>query len=362
VSQTTGEVISVSMETLARAVGRLFTTAGCPPYEAAQIACGLTQANLFGHDSHGVLLAPIYISNLRNGLVHADRSIHVVADHGAIVGIDGQLGFGQAIGEQAMRLAIERAQASGCCVLGLSNTHHLGRIGQWAEQCAQAGLASVHFVNVLSTPLVAPWGGSDARMATNPFCVGLPREPQPLILDFATSKVALGKVRVARDAGKAMANDVLLDADGRASNDPEVMFQDPIGALLPFGEHKGFALAVMCELLGGAVSGGKVQHDYPRPNPMINNMLSLVFAADKLVSRDALARQLAALEAWLKASPKGPGSGGIHLPGEPERATARERQRHGIPLPRRTCEALAACARDLGVSDENFLPDKSNSR
>jgi len=361
VSQAIGGAILIPMDTLACSVGRLFTTAGCPPYEAAQIACGLIQANLFGHDSHGVLLAPLYISNLRNGLVRADRSIQVVADHGVIVGVDGQQGFGQAIGEQAMRLAIERAQASGCCVLGLSNTHHLGRIGQWAEQCAQAGLVSVHFVNVLSTPLVAPWGGSDARMATNPFCVGVPCEPHPLILDFATSKVALGKIRVARDDGKTMADDVLLDADGRPSNDPEVMFQDPIGAILPFGEHKGFALAVMCELLGGAISGGKVQHEYPRPNPMINNMLSVVFAADKLVSRDAPARQLAALEAWLKASPLRPGGDDIYLPGEPERAAARERQQHGIPLPRRTCEALAACARDLGIN-VNFLPKESNTQ
>jgi uncharacterized oxidoreductase len=243
------DTISLPIDTLTSSVERLFTAVGCPPHEAAQIACGLTQANLFGHDSHGVLLAPIYIANLRNGLVHAGRSIRVVAEHGVIVGVDGQRGFGQAIGEQAMRLGIERAQASGCCVLGLSNTHHLARVGQWAEQCAQAGLVSVHFVNVLSTPLVAPWGGSDARMATNPFCVGVPREPHPLILDFATSKVALGKVRVASDAGKTMADDVLFDADGRATNDPEVMFQDPMGALLPFGEHKGFALAVMWELL-----------------------------------------------------------------------------------------------------------------
>ena len=123
-----------------------------------------------------------------------------------------------------MRVAIERASALGCCVLGLSNTHHLGRIGQWAEQCADAGFASVHFVNALSTPLVAPWGGSDARLSTDPFCVGVPREPDPLILDYATSKVALGKVRVAQDKGARMAPDVLLDAAGRSTDDPAAMF------------------------------------------------------------------------------------------------------------------------------------------
>jgi uncharacterized oxidoreductase len=246
-------------------------------------------------------------------------------------------------------------------VIGLSNTHHLGRIGQWAEQCADAGLASVHFVNVLSTPLVAPWGGSDARLATNPFCVGVPHQPHPIVLDYATSKVALGKVRVALDRGERMASGVLIDAAGRATADPAVMFQDPIGALLPFGDHKGYALAVMCELLGGALSGGRVQHGHPRPSPMINNMLSLVFMPDKLAGRDALALQVERLGAWLKASPGREGAS-VLLPGEPERITARERELSGIPLPRRTREALYACARDLGIADDNFLANAPRVR
>lgn len=353
--------LTMRAEALARFIERMFIAAGCSPREATQIANALVQANLFGHDSHGVQMAPIYVANLEHGLVLVGQAPRIVADHGSILGLDGQKGFGQAIGEQAMRMAIERVSALGCCVLGLSNTHHLGRIGQWAEQCAQAGLASVHFVNALSTPLVAPWGGSDARLSTNPFCVGVPREPEPLILDYATSKLALGKVRVAQDAGKRMAPDVLLDAAGQPTDDPAAMFSDPAGALLSFGEHKGFALAVMCELLGGALSGGSVQHARPRPNPMINNMLSLVFAPDKLVSRADLTRQVERLEAWLKASPLRPGSAGIRLPGEPERLTARERERVGIPLPRRTCDALVASARSLGMAPHEFAAFESSA-
>jgi uncharacterized oxidoreductase len=347
---------------LTRFVERVFVAAGCSAREAEQIARGLVQANLFGHDSHGVQMAPLYVANLKHGLVRAGQELRIVADHGAIVGLDGQKGFGQAIGEQAMRVAVDRASALGCCVLGLSNTHHLGRIGQWAEQCAEAGFASVHFVNVLSTPLVAPWGGADARLATNPFCVGVPNRPQPVILDYATSKIALGKVRVAQDSGRRMPPDMLLDAVGRPTDDPAVMFQEPIGALLPFGQHKGYALAVMCELLGGALSGGSVQHQHPRPSPMINNMLSLVFAPDKLVSRDVFAGQLQRLGAWLRASPQQPDASGIHLPGEPERIIARERERHGIPLPRRTREALSVCARDLGIGDMEFNSNVSRAQ
>jgi len=329
----------------------LFVSAGCSAREASQIARALVGANLYGHDSHGVQMAPLYVANLRAGLAMPGQSPRIVADHGAIVGLDGQRGFGPSIGETAMSIAIERASAHGCCMFGLSNTHHLGRIGQWAEQCAEARLASMHFVSVLSTPLVTPWGCSDARLGTNPFCVGVPHEPHPLILDYATSKVALGKVRVAQDRGERMASGVLIDAAGEPTDDPSVMFQDPIGALLPFGEHKGFALAVMCELLGGALSGGSVQHQHPRPNPMINNMLSLVFVPDKLTSREALAQQVERLSAWLKASPASQGSS-ILLPGESERIMARERERNGIPLARRTREALGACARDLGIDDD----------
>ena len=234
-------------------------------------------------------------------------------------------------------------------------THHLARIGRWGEQCAAAGLASVHFVNVLSSPLVAPFGGIDARLATNPFCVAVPHAPHPLVLDYATSAVAFGKVQVALDAGRRMPDGVLIDAQGRPTRDPAVMAADPIGALLPFGGHKGFALAVMCELLGGALSGGVVQDHAPAPSPMINNMLSLVFAPERLCPREEFARQVERLAAWLRQSRPASAGAVIHLPGEPERIAAAERRRLGVPLPRRTCDALLACAERAGVSGAPFV-------
>jgi uncharacterized oxidoreductase len=145
---------------------------------------------------------------------------------------------------------------------------------------------------------------------------------------------------------------LLLDAQGRPTNDPSVMFGDPLGALLPFGQHKGFALAVMCELLGGALSGGKVQDHHPDPSPMINNMLSIVFQPDRLCTREALADQVSRLAHWMRTSRRAPGIADILLPGEVERATAALRLRDGIPLPSRTREALAACGSALGVAAE----------
>lgn len=316
--------------------------------EARTVAEGLTEANLFGHDSHGIGLVPRYLDNLRLGLVVPGQHVKVVADHGALVSMDGQKGFGQTIGEEATSIAIERARAHGVCVAGLHNAHHIARIGRWAEQCAREGLASIHFVNVLAAPLVAPHRGTDARLATNPFCVGVPHEPEPIVLDYATSMVAQGKVRVAYEAGKPMDEGLLLDGEGRPTRDPAVMFTGKLGAMLPFAQHKGYALAVMCEILGGALSGGKVQDQRFDPSPMINNMLSVVFVPDMLVTREALAAQVESLARWLRGSPRAKEEEPVLMPGEPERITAAERGRVGIPLPPGTCSALIEAGKRVG--------------
>ena len=262
--------------------------------------------------------------------------------------MNGHRGFGQTIGEQATDIAIARARQHGVCIAGLHNAHHIARIGRWAEQCARANLASIHFVNVLSSPLVAPHRGADARLATNPFCVGVPHEPHPIVLDYATSTVAQGKVRVAYEAGKQMDDGLLLDHQGRPTRDPAVMFSDKMGAMLPFAQHKGYALAVMCEILGGALSGGKVQDQLFEPSPMINNMLSVVFATDRLTSSEKLASQITSLAVWLRGSPRAKEDEPILMPGEQERITAAARGRDGIPLPPGTSKALVEAGKRVG--------------
>lgn len=338
----------VDARALIEAATDAFVSAGVVAQEARTIAEGLTEANLFGHDSHGIGLVPRYLDNMRLGLAKPGQRLAIVADHGALVSMDGQKGFGQTIGEQATEVAIERARKHGVCIAGLHNTHHIARIGRWAEQAAQAGLASIHFVNVLSSPLVAPFRGTDARLATNPFCVGVPHDPEPIVLDYATSMVAQGKVRVAYEAGKQMGEGLLLDGDGHPTRDPSVMFSEKMGAMLPFAQHKGYALAVMCEILGGALSGGKVQDQLFDPSPMINNMLSVVFVPDRLVSRERLAEQVESLAQWLRASPQAKADEPILMPGEFERITAAERRRTGVPLPPGTCKALVDAGRRAG--------------
>jgi uncharacterized oxidoreductase len=327
---------------------RVFVALGCPAHEASQVANGLVGANLTGHDSHGIGLVPQYVANVRGGHAVPGREPRIVTDAGSLVALDGDKGFGQAIGERAMALAIERAREHGSAAVGLANTHHLGRIGQWGEQCASAGLVSVHFVNVRSRPLVAPWGGSDARVSTNPFCVAVPHSPHPIILDYATAAVALGKTRVAVDEGREMADGLLLDASGNPTTDPSVMWQSPSGAILPFGEHKGWALSMMCEIIGGALAGGHVQ-DGGTAHPMLNNMMTLVVDPVRMGTADRLPDEIARLAAWVRASPPREGADPISLPGEPERRVAQRRMRDGIPLPATTLQQLTDAARSLGL-------------
>ena len=327
---------------------RVFRALGCDAGEASQIARGLVRANLYGHDSHGIGLVPQYVDNVRAGHAVPGRVPRVVNDAGSLLALDGGMGFGQSVGEAAMTIAIGRARAHGCAVVGLANTHHLGRIGQWGEQCAEAGLVSVHFVNVRSRPLVAPWGGTDARVSTNPFCVAVPSTPHPLVLDYATSAVALGKTRVAVDEGREMAHGLLLDAGGGATTDPAVMWREPSGAILPFAGHKGWALSMMCEIVGGALSGGAAQ-DGATSHPMLNNMTTLVFDPSRMGTADALPDEIERLARWVRASPPAAGADPISLPGEPERRVAERRNREGVPMPARTLQQLADAARLLDL-------------
>jgi hydroxycarboxylate dehydrogenase B len=253
--------------------------AGCDPEEAAAIAGHLVDANLTGHDSHGVGMLTDYVPAMREGRLKLGRRARVIRDQGAVVVLDGGIGVGQVLGREAMTVGIARARQHGVALVALQRSHHLGRIGAWAEQCAAAGCASLHYVNVIGhRTYVAPFGGRDGRLATNPVCIGLPATERPaIILDMATSKVAFGKIKVARNKGRPAPEGALLDPAGEPTTDPTVMFGQPIGALLPFGEHKGYGLALMCDLLAGALAGGGTNRPETQvSDTIINSMLSIV--------------------------------------------------------------------------------------
>jgi len=324
---------------------------GSSDAEVRAVAGNLIEANLTGHDSHGIGMLPRYADAFLQGGLTPNAQVSTVLDAGALLRLDGNAGFGQVIGAQAMALGIARAQAQGSCIVALGNSHHLGRIGAWAEQAAAAGLVSMHFVNVISRGIVAPFGGADARFGTNPFCAGVPLTGRPpVILDFATSMIAQGKTRVAMNKGELVPPDCLIDDQGRPTQQPRFTVVPPFGALLTFGGHKGFGMALMCELLGGALAAGMTQRDADASQRrVLNGMFSVLVDPAALGDRASFEAEALAFIDWVKASPPREGFDTVRIAGEPERAWRAQRTAEGVPVDTTTWQEILAAAAKLGV-------------
>jgi uncharacterized oxidoreductase len=338
----------------------IFLAAGCSREESARIGKSLVGANLAGHDSHGVARVPRYVAWKRDGVFFADRVVTPVVDTPALAILDGQYGFGQTTAPQAVKIGIEKCKAMGLSAIGLRKSGHVGRVGEWAEMAAEAGLVSIHFVNVAGSVLVAPYGGVDRRFSTAPFCVGIPRPGElPLILDFATSLVAEGKVFVASQGGKKLPHDALIQQDGTMSADPHTLYGDyrpdgprnykqGKGAIRAFGEHKGSGLALMCEMLGGALTGnGGSQFDVR----WSQGMFSFYIDPAKVDPEHFFPAEVTRMIGFVKSSKPVSAGSEVLVPGEPERRNRAERLAKGVPLPEDTWSSLVNVARELGLDD-----------
>jgi uncharacterized oxidoreductase len=292
-------------------------------------------------------MIPHYVASVKQGGLKPNTPVKLLADHTAILVFDGQSGYGQVVTRQVMDAAIDRARTTGVCVTSLKNAHHLGRVGAWAEQCAAAGLVSIHFVNAVLRPLVAPFNGVDAKLGTNPFCVGVPRTGQlPLILDFATSAIAVGKARVAYNTGKPLDPDMIVDAEGNPSTDPACMIEPPFGALLPFGKHKGGGLALICSLLGAALTGSPTErHAASGDLRIINGMLSIVIDPAMLGGADTFMEEMDAFLPWVRQSR--PIEGEVLFPGEPEQRHKAQRLQSGIEVDAETWRQMMVAKTSL---------------
>jgi uncharacterized oxidoreductase len=346
--------MGVAAEPLRGLVASIFRHAGSEPAEADIVADHLIEANLAGHDSHGVIRVAPYLKLLQQGGVRANGQARIMNDGGAVITVDGQQGYGQVIAKQAMDLAIERARQYGVAVVGIRNASHVGRVGAWAEQAAAAGMISLHFVNTSGAGiLVAPFGGSDRRLSVNPIAMGVPRPgADPIIHDMSTGIIAAGKVRVAQNKGEQVPEGCLIDAQGQPTRDPNALFADPPGALLTLGGHKGYGLSIFCEVLAGALTGGGSSHpDNPDADRVVNGMLSILIDPERMGGSAVMAADLDRLTAWVKASPPATPGGEILFPGEPERRTRARRLAEGLPLDANTLDQLRGAARRVGVPD-----------
>lgn len=357
---TVDEVL-VGAQELEATVRAVFAAAGCDDTEAGRIARELVGANLTGHDSHGVVRVPAYVDWMRSGHVLAGRSAEVVTDGGAFVLLDGGFGFGQTVATQAVELGTARAAESGTCIVALRNAGHVGRVGAYAEAACAAGLISIHLVNVAGSVLVAPFGGIEPRFSTAPVAVGVPLPERPVVLDFATSVVAEGKVQVASFGGKPLPADALIDAGGARTTDPRALYGDYAeddlrvpgtgsGAIRAFGEHKGSGLALVCELLAGAFTGGGCSGPLMQGRSRIaNGMLSIYLSPAHFGTREEFERVGRRYVDWVQTSRPSEAGSPVLLPGDVEERTRRARLAGGVPLSRAAWSAIRRTAAELGV-------------
>jgi uncharacterized oxidoreductase len=343
-------VRTVAASKLVDLVAAIMQGGGCDAHEAAMVARRLVDSNLVGHDSHGVIRVGKYLEWMRNGWLRANQSPTIVFESDTIAIIDGNRGFGQVVGEFAGRTGTAKAARTGIAMVGLRNCGHLGRVGDWAELAAAEGQVSLHFLNTSGAQRVAPFGGSDRRLSTNPITVGVPvAGGDPVILDVTTSMVAEGKLLVASNKGEKVPPGWIIDKHGKPTTDPKDFYDG--GALLTVGAHKGSGLSIIADLLAGAISTGRSSD--PEDTVLRNNMLSIYIAPAVYDSDGGVAREVARFVEWVKASPPSVPGQPVLLPGEVERATRVKRNAQGIAIDDQTWKDLIAAAASVGVSAES---------
>lgn len=333
-------------------VKQICIAAGAPEPESAAVANHLVEANLKGHDSHGVGMLPAYIFSIKAGHLIPDQHAEMISSTGPAVIVDGKFGFGQIVGPEAMDMGIDVAATQGMAVVALKNAFHLGRIGGHAEHVADKGFISIHYVNVVGhTPQVAPFGGTVPRLGTNPFCCAIPvTDDPPIVLDMATSAIAAGKIRVARNSGLLLPEDCVIDHEGNPSRDPNVVAADPPGAQIHFGKHKGFGLALICEVLAGALTGAwSAQPGNAREGTIVNHMLTFIIDPEVLNERKVFEEEVRALIAYIKDTPVASGVESVLIPGEPERISRAQRLAEGIPVDDTTWEGIVRTGESVGI-------------
>ena len=330
----------------------LFEALGCRPESARVVVEHLVESNAFGHDSHGAIRFWEYSRSIRAGLYRAEAAPSVVSDRACMAVVDGGGALGQIGATFATRLAIDKARKQGTGTVSLRNTGHIGRVGAYPLIAAREGLVAQMVVNGGHHGIwVAPYGGTDGRLSTNPIAFAAPRPGgDPIMLDMTTSVAAIGKVWVAANRGKPLPEGWVLDPAGRPSTDPQALLGEPHGAMLPLGGpmgYKGSGLCLMVEVLGGALSGQGCAAG--EPDVTSNGVLLNVFDIDKFAGQSAYDAEMAALVEHVKSSRRAPGVDEILLPGEPEFAHARRVEREGIDIDATTWEHICEEARHAGL-------------
>jgi uncharacterized oxidoreductase len=342
---------AATLEALARVI---FQAAGVPTSDAAVVARSLVDANLCGHDSHGVMRIPQYVEFLRKGTYKPGVELTVLSETPAVIATDANWGLGQVQAHRLLGKLIGKAKPLGVAAGTLRNCGHTGRLGEYAEAAAREHMAFFGAVNSHgSGRRVVPPGGTEGRISTNPICLGVPTSGDPVVLDFGTSVVAEGKVRVNFQKKEPTPEGWLIDSTGKPTTDPSVLYTEPRGSILPFGGqqmYKGFGLGLLLDLLCGGLSGGSCSSPAFPIAGQGNAGVFVVFNPALFGGVDHFLRETDGLTGYVRTCPTATGASGITLPGDPERTAKTKRQVEGIPIPDGTWVLIEKTAEELGVA------------
>jgi len=349
----------LTVEKLTRIGCELFEAAGCPEQDAKAVVDHLVESSLFGHDSHGAIRFYEYAQAIKDGRFDPKAQPEIVREKPCTAVIDAHGALGQVGATFATELAIKKASEYGVASVGLRNTSHIGRVGAYPLMAAREGMIGLICVNAgREGRKVVPFGGRDGRLSTSPIGFSAPREQgEPILVDMTTSVVADGKIRVAINQGKSIPEGWAVDSEGHPTTDPnKVRGGEPEGALLPMGgvvAHKGFGLSLVCEIMGGVLSGQGVSANEP---VMVSNGVHLtVYNIEHFVEMADYYREVEFLVSHVKSSRPVEGVQKILLPGEPEFQCAAQRSRDGIVVDDTTWEKICEAGQVFGVDTEAWI-------
>jgi LDH2 family malate/lactate/ureidoglycolate dehydrogenase len=339
------EMLAVPVDVLEDLAARIFTAAGTPQDLAKHVAQHLVKANLSGHDSHGVIRIPAYVTQIKGGRVVADGRPEVIQQGASSAVVDGKRGFGQVAASFAMDVAIKKASETGMGGVAVRRCNHIGRLGHYSEEAAARGyIAFVSFGSAgPGSGHSAPFGGAQRHFGTNPISFGIPsKETTPVVVDFATTVVAEGKIQVARAKHAQLPPGSIVDKEGKPSTNPQDFYDG--GMILPFGGHKGYGLSLVAALLGAGLTAEEAASEGRGGGVFVMALNPRAFT-----SEDAFLGTIDNLSGAVKKVPTGPGFSEVLLPGEPEANSRAQRMKEGVPVPADTWDAIAGAARELNV-------------
>ena len=324
---------------------------GGPAEEASLVAHLLVEADLTGHDSHGVMQIAGYLNAHAEGLIAPGAHFTRERETAATALVNGHWGFGHRLAHEAIMLAIDKAQRCGISAVGAYQCYHVGHLGAYARLVAEAGMVGIIAVNDGGGgQRVAPYGGLAGRLSTNPLAIGLPTgTASPFILDMSTSVVAEGQVRIKRLRGEPMPLGWMIDAWGQATTDPEDFFR-MTGSLLPLGGgagQKGYGLGLAVDILAGIL--GRAGRSRAQMPPYNNGLFSLVVDIGRFLPLEEFTAEVCKFIAYIKSCPPAAGVDEIVYPGERAALTRRHRRRHGIAIDPETWRRLQAIAQERGI-------------